>query len=326
MKNIVVLATGGTIAGAGSGGYGYSAGQFKVEDLIAAVPGIANLAHLRGEQVANIGSQHMNDEIWFRLAGRVGAALAEPAVDGVVITHGTDTLEETSYFLNLVVQSDKPVAFVGSMRPATAIGADGPANLYNAVAAAVSPRARGRGVLVVFNDGIHASRNVTKTNTTNVDTFESPNRGPMGVVQMGTIHWFEPTGKRHTTQSEFTIAGRRDLPDVEIIYAHANMGARLIEAAVDGGAKGLVIAGVGQGNVSQPALDALAKAAREGVAVVRSTRLPRGLVLRNNEIDDDALGFIASGELNPCKSRVLLQLALLEPRDPTDIQRIFDEY
>jgi L-asparaginase len=324
---IMILATGGTIAGAGTaGGYGYQAGTFKVEDLIKAVPTLDTLATLKGEQVANIGSQDMNDDVWLKLAARVNEVLISPDVDGVVITHGTDTMEETAYFLNLVVKSEKPVVLVGSMRPATAISADGPANLYNAVATAGDVKAYGRGVLVVINDKIHTARNVVKTNTTSVDTFESPNRGPTGVVTAGKIAWFEPMDKRHTTHSQFSVQGRKNLPRVDIIYAHSNMSPDLIKAALKNGARGLVMAGVGDGNMSKAALQALADAVKSGVLVVRSTRLESGLVLRNSEVDDDKMNFVASGELNPGKSRVLLQLALLTTTDIRSIQRMFDTY
>jgi len=327
-SEIKILATGGTIAGAQSdaGSYGYKAGSFQVGDLIKAVPNIDKLAVLSGEQVASIGSQDMNDEVWLKLAKRANALLASKDVDGVVITHGTDTMEETAFFLNLVLKSDKPVVLVGSMRPATAVSADGPGNLYNAVATASDPGARGRGVLVVLNDEIHAARNVCKTDTTSVETFQSPNRGPAGQVHTGKIAWFNKTDKKHTTSSEFSVEGRDQLPRVDIIYAHANMSPDIIKAALDAGAKGLVIAGVGDGNMTQPALDVLTAAAKKGVAVVRSTRLASGLVLRNNEVDDDKLGFVASGEFNPAKSRVLLQLALTKTNDPAKIQKIFNEY
>jgi L-asparaginase len=324
--NIKILATGGTIAGAGSTGYGYKSGTFKVEDLIKAVPNLDKLATLSGEQVANIGSQDMNDEVWLKLAKRTNELLADPKVDGIVITHGTDTMEETAYFLDLVVKSDKPVVLVGSMRPATAISADGPANLYNAVATAANPGARGRGVLVVINDEIHSARNVIKTNTTNVETFQSPLRGEAGLVTAGTINWFEPMDKRHTTESEFSVKGTNQLPRVDIVYAHSNMDATMIDAALAAGAKGIVVAGVGDGNMSKPALDALAKAAGEGVLVVRSTRLPTGMVMRNAEVPDDKLGFVASGELNPGKSRVLTQLALTKTNDPKRVQQMFRQY
>jgi L-asparaginase len=328
LKSIRILATGGTIAGAQSdqSSYGYKSGAFKVEDLIKAVPNMDKLARLSGEQVANIGSQDMSDAVWLKLAKRTNAALDSDEVDGVVITHGTDTLEETAFFLNLVVKSEKPVVLVGSMRPATAVSADGPGNLYNAVATAADPGARGRGVLVVLNDEIHSARNVTKTDTTNVETFRSPNRGPAGLVHTGKISWFERMDKRHTTKSEFSVDDRESLPRVDIIYAHANMSPDLIAAALQKGAQGLVVAGVGDGNMTAPALDTLAAAAKRGTAVVRSTRLPSGIVLRNNEVPDDKLGMVASGELNPPKARVLLQLALTRTKDPARIQKIFDQY
>jgi L-asparaginase len=325
--NVKILATGGTIAGAGTaGGYGYTSGQFKVDDLIKAVPDLDKLANLSGEQVANIGSQDMNDAVWLKLAKRVNEVLADASVDGIVITHGTDTMEETAYFLDLVVKSKKPVVLVGSMRPATAIGADGPANLYNGVAVAANPDARGRGVMVVINDEIHNARNVIKTNTTNVETFDSPNRGPAGLVNSGAITWFEKMDKRNTVNSEFTVSNAKQLPRVDIVYAHANMDATMINAAIQAGAKGIVVAGVGDGNMTKPALDALAGAAKKGVLVVRSTRLPHGMVMRNAEVEDDKLGFVASGELNPSKSRVLAQLALTETKDPKRVQQMFREY
>jgi L-asparaginase len=327
---VLILATGGTIAGAQASQkeHGYTSGQFKVEDLISAVPTIKDLAQLSGEQVANIGSQDMNDQVWLKLAKRVNEALKSPDVDAVVITHGTDTMEETAYFLNLVVKSDKPVVLVGSMRPATAISADGPGNLYNAVAVAADPKAKGRGVLVVVNDEIHAARNVEKMNTTNVDTFKSPERGPQGLVNTGKIDWFEPLkDKRHTASSQFSVEKLDHLPRVDILYAHANMSPDLIAAAARAGAKGIVIAGVGDGNMTKEALAELQKLAREnGLLVIRSTRLPTGIVLRNGEINDDKEGFVASGEFNPPKSRVLAQLALTETNDPKKVQQIFNAY
>ena len=290
------------------------------------MPQLKELADLSGEQVANIGSQDMNDAVWLKLAQRVNEVLAARDVDGVVITHGTDTMEETAFFLDLTVKSDKPVVLVGSMRPATAVSADGPANLYSAVAVAASPGAKGRGVLVVLNDEAHAARNVTKTDTTSVDTFKSPNRGPVGLVHTGQIAWFEQMDRRHTTKSEFDVSGRTQLPRVDIIYAHANMSPDLIDAAVKGGAKGLVIAGVGDGNMTEQALAALGRAHKAGVVVVRSTRLTEGLVLRNNEVNDDQQGFVASGEFTAPKARVLLQLALTKTNDVKQIQRMFDSY
>ena len=328
LPKIRVLATGGTIAGAQASAtdYGYKSGAYDVNSLLKAVPNLDKLGVMTGEQVANIGSQDMNDEIWLKLAKRVNESLASPDVDGVLITHGTDTLEETSYFLTLVVKSDKPVVMVGSMRPATAISADGPGNIYNGVAIAADPRAKGKGTLVCLNDEFHYARNVVKTDTTTVQTFKSVNRGPAGLVHTGKISWFEPMDKKFGKATPFSVDGLEKLPRVDVIYAHANMSADLIDAAVKNGAKGLVVAGVGDGNMTTPALEALKRAAKGGIVVVRSTRLPEGIVLRNNEVNDDEMGFVASGEFNPAKSRVLLQLALTKTADPVQIQKMFYEF
>ena len=325
---IRVLATGGTIAGAQASAtdYGYKSGAYDVNSLINAVPNLNKLAAITGEQVANIGSQDMNDEIWLKLAKRVNEVLESPDVDGILITHGTDTLEETSYFLSLVTKSEKPVVMVGSMRPATAVSADGPGNIYNGVAIVADPHARGKGTLVALNDEFHYARNVVKTNTTSVQTFKSLNRGPAGVVHTGKVEWFGPMDRKLGKASAFSVDNLDKLPRVDVIYAHANMSADLIDAAVHNGAQGIVVAGVGDGNMTTAALDALTKTAKSGVVVVRSTRLPEGLVLRNNEVNDDKLGLVASGELNPAKSRVLLQLALTQTKDPKQIQKMFYEY
>jgi L-asparaginase len=326
--NIRVLATGGTIAGAQASGtsYGYTPGTLDINSLLKTVPNLDRLAVVTTEQVANIGSQDMNDEIWLKLAKRVNQALNSPDTDGVLITHGTDTLEETSYFLDLVVKSDKPVVMVGAMRPATALSADGPGNIYNGMAIVTDPAARGKGTLVCLNDEIHYARNVVKTDTTSLTAIKSVNRGPAGRVQTGKIYWFEPMDHMIGKDSEFSIDDLTKLPRVDIIYAHANMSVDLIEAAVKNGARGIVVAGVGDGNMTPLALNELAKAAKNGIVVVRSTRVAQGIVLRNSEVDDDKLGFVASGELNPPKSRVLLQLALTKTTDPVRIQKMFEVY
>jgi len=327
---IKVLATGGTIAGAqtSSSEVGYKSGTFSVDDLIKAVPPMKDLADLTGEQVANIGSQTMNHEVWLKLAKRVNEVLKDNDTDGVVITHGTDTLEETAYFLSLVVKSDKPVVLVGSMRPATAISADGPANLYNAVALAASPEARGRGPMVVIDDEIHYAREVQKMNTTELDTFHSPNRGRAGVMNVGKVQFFSPNNTRHTTKSEFSTDGKAvaDLPAVEIVYSYENLGSEIIDALVKQGVKGIVLAGVGDGNSTDAALAALSAAAKKGIAVVRSSRTGSGLVVRNVEVDDDKLGFIAAMELSPQKARILLMLALMKTNDPAKLQQTFMQY
>src|SRR5471032_416605 len=254
LPRVRVLATGGTIAGAQTkGARGYRAAAFSVEALIAAVPQLNELARLDVEQVAAIGSQDMDEATWRQLAARATAALADADIAGVVITHGTDTMEETAFFLNLVVRSEKPVVLVGAMRPATAISADGPMNLFNAVAVTAHPEAHGRGVLVVANDEIHFAREVAKTNTTQVGTFRATARGLAGLVNAGRIHFYSAPVRRHTAQSEFSLDGASALPRVDIVYAHAGMGRELIDGAVKAGAHGLVLAGVGDGNLGAAA-------------------------------------------------------------------------
>lgn len=328
LPRVCLLATGGTIAGAQAGANkrGYKAAAFSVENLIAAVPQLAELARLDVEPVAAIGSQDMDEPTWLKLAARTQAVIDAPDVAGVVITHGTDTMEETAFFLNLVVRTDRPVVLVGAMRPATEISADGPMNLYNAVAVAAAAEARGRGVLVVANDEIHFAREVAKTNATQVGTFRSSHRGLAGLVNAGRLHLYGPPVRRHTAASEFTVPTAPGLPRVDIIYAHAGMSREPIDAAVRTGARGIVIAGVGDGNVGAIALAGAADAAAAGVAVVRSSRTGGGVVERNIEIDDDRLGFIAADELNPQKARVLLMLGLTRTRDPAALQQMFFTY
>jgi L-asparaginase len=298
-----------------------------VDDLIKAVPAMTNLAVLSGEQVANIGSQTMTHEVWLKLAKRVNEVLAGDT-DGVVITHGTDTMEETAYFLSLVVKSDKPVVLVGSMRPATAIGADGPANLYNAVALAAAPGSRGLGPLVELNDTIHYARETQKTHTTRMDTFKSPNRGEAGLMNVGTPYFFNKNRTRHTTKSEFSIDNVtvKDLPYVEIVYSYANFGGETIDDLVKRGVKGIILAGVGDGNTTDAALAALKRAIKQGVVVARSSRVGSGIVDRNVEIKDDEVGSIAAMELSPQKARILLMLGLTKTKDSKQLQKLFSEY
>jgi len=328
LPNVVVLATGGTIAGAAATDVqaAYTSGQVGVEQLLAAVPQAKKLANLRGEQISNIGSQDMNDEVWVKLATRINELLAMPDVAGVVVTHGTDTIEETAYFLNLVVKSKKPVVMTAAMRPSTALSADGPLNFYNAVAVAASKEAAGRGVLVVVNDWIHGASSLTKTSTTAVQTFLSPISGLIGTIAYGEIEWYRGPVGRNTATSEFTVDKNTTLPRVDIIMAYENMDGAIIDAAVASGAKGLVIAGVGNGNMTAAAVTALAAQAKKGIVCVRSSRVVTGQVGRNVEVDDDKNGFVASLGHNPQKARVLLRLALTKTKDAKTIQRYFDEY
>ena len=328
LPQVVVLATGGTIAGAAASDVqaGYTSGQVGVEQLLEAVPQAKKLARLKGEQISNIGSQDMNDEVWMKLATRINELLAQPDVSGIVITHGTDTIEETAYFLNLVTKSRKPVVLTAAMRPATALSADGPLNFFNAVAVAANQESAGRGVLVVVNDWIHGASSLTKTSTTAVQTFLSPIWGLIGTVAYGEIEFYRnPVGK-NTVGSEFSVRPGITLPRVDIIMAHENMDGALINAAAAAGAQGVVIAGVGNGNMTKNAVDALAGLSKRGIVAVRSSRVATGRVGRNVELNDDSLKFVASLGLNPQKARVLLRLALTQTKDPKTIQRYFDEY
>ena len=326
--NVVILATGGTIAGAASSGTqaAYTSGAVTIDAMIGAVPGIKDMANIKGEQVSNVGSQDMSFDIMLKLAKRINELMKQSDVDGFVVTHGTDTMEETAFFLNLVVKGDKPVVMVGSMRPSTAVSADGPLNLYNAVGVAVDPQARGRGVLVVMNDWIHGAHSLTKTSTTAVQTFMSPLRGVVGVATYGKNDFYNSPAWKHTSGSEFDVSNVTKLPRVDIVFACADMPPDLIDASVANGAKGIVIAGVGNGNMNKASLDAAANAAKKGVIIVRSSRVATGAVGRNVEVNDDELGFIASDELNPQKARLLLSLALLKQRSKAEIQNLFTTY
>lgn len=326
--NVVILATGGTIAGAAASGTqsGYTSGQVTIDAMVNAVPDITKLANIKGEQISNVGSQDMSFEIMLKLAKRINELAAAKATDGVVITHGTDTMEETAYFLNLVIKTDMPVVLVGSMRPSTAVSADGPLNLYNGVAVAADPNAKGRGVLLVMNDWIHSAQTLTKVSTTAVQTFMSPIRGLIGTTAYGVNDYYRYPDQKFGLKSEFSVDGVAKLPRVDIIYADVDMPADLIDASVERGAKGIVIAGVGNGNMPKVALDACARASKKGVVVVRSTRVATGTVGRNVECNDDELGLVASYNLNPQKARILLSVALLKPRKLDEMQKIFIEY
>ena len=328
LPEVKILATGGTIAGTAASNTqmtGYKAGDLGIQTLINAVPALNDIAVVSGEQVANIGSESMTTAIWLKLAERCNTLLADPQVKGVVITHGTDTLEETAYFLNLTVKSDKPVVLVGAMRPATAISADGPVNLLNAVKLASSPQAVGKGVLVAMNDEINGARDVTKTNTASVATFKSPELGLMGYFANGEPHFYRESARRNTKGSEFDVRGLQELPRVDIIYTHVNDDRALIDAAVKSGAQGIIYAGSGMGSIHQNAEPGLAEAVKAGVTVVRSSRCGNGMVVACSE-DYTREGFLDGDTLNPQKARILLQLALTKTKNPKEIQRMFDEY
>ena len=329
---VYVLSTGGTIAGSGSSSTdlsNYKPGAILGEQLVKAVPQIAQVADVRVEQVVNVNSSDITIENWLTLARRIQAILKEtPAVSGFVITSGTNTLEETAYFLNLTIKSDKPVVLVGSMRPSTAISADGPLNLLNAVRTAISPDAKGKGALIVLNDEINAARDTTKTNTLRVETFRAPELGLLGYIDEDKVSFYRSTTKRHTANTEFDVTSLTALPKVSILYSYIEPDASLIQAAIKSGAKGIVFAGTGNGALSVGEETVLkeiaAMPAASKPALVRSSRVGNGRVIATAEYD--ALGVIPGDTLNPQKARILLMLALTKTSDPKEIRRIFSEY
>ena len=330
LPSVVILATGGTIAGAGASRTtiaDYDPAKVGVAGLIQAVPELKSVAKIDGEQIFQIASGNITDEHWLKLAKRVNELLARDDVDGIVIAHGTDTLEETAYFLNLVVKSRKPVVMVGSMRPSTAISADGPINLYNAVILAASPEAVGKGVLIVLNDQISGARDVTKTNTANTDTFRNWELGFMGYMLDNAPHFYRVSTRKHTVDTEFDVSSLDALPQVDIAYGYANVKRVAIDALVAAGARAIVYAGVGGGSVARPGAEpALVDARKRGVIVVRSSRVGNGIVARNSDAKDDEYDFVVADTLNPQKARILVMLALTKTSDTKEIQRMFYTY
>jgi L-asparaginase type II len=329
LANVTILATGGTIAGSGATStttVGYTAATVGVQRLIQAVPELAKVANVSGEQVFQIASENMSNEHWLTLAKRVNVLLAQPNVDGIVITHGTDTLEETAYFLNLVVKSRKPVVLVGAMRPSTAISADGPINLYNAVLLAASPDAVGKGVLVAMNDQIQAARDVTKVNTSTLDAFRTPELGMLGYIQGSKPFFYRQQVRKHTVDTEFDISKLDVLPAVDIVYGYANMGPVAVDAFVASGDRGIIHAGVGDGSLAAKVVPALKAARAKGAVVVRASRVGQGILARNGEANDDELDFVVADTLNPQKARILLMLALTKTSNTKEIQRMFYTY
>lgn len=322
---IHILATGGTIAAQASSSCamtGYTASNINIQDLINAIPDLLEFATISGEQISNVLSHCLTFDIWLKLARRVNELLTRDDVDGIVITHGTNTMEETAYFLNLTVNSQKPVILTGAMRPATALSAEGPLNLLNAVRLAASPEAYGQGVLVMLNEKINASRDVTKTNTMAVETFQAHELGYLGYMQEGRPYFFRSSTRRHTTQSEFNINAIDLFPRVDIIYCYINDDRVLIDAAVQAGAKGIVVAATGHGMISDNMKEGLIAAEENGLVIVRATRCPFGMV--TPLIEDRH--FIAAGSLNPQKARILLMLGLQFAKNKQDLERIFTEY
>ncbi|EIA91551.1 L-asparaginase [Campylobacter coli 317/04] len=326
-SRIAILGTGGTIAGfidSTIATTGYTAGAIDIDVLIKAVPQIRDLADISWEQIANIDSSNMCDEIWLRLAKKIAKLFAE-GIDGVVITHGTDTMEETAYFLNLTIKSDKPVVLVGAMRPSTAISADGPKNLYNAVALVANKEAKNKGVMVAINDKILSARGVVKTHSLNVDAFSSPDFGDLGYIVDGKVFFYNNITKAHTKNTPFDVSKLTSLPKVDILYSYSNDGSGVAAKALfEHGTKGIVVAGSGAGSIHKNQKDVLKELLKKGLKVVVSSRVVAGCVAVSDS--DEKLGFISAEDLNPQKARVLLMLALAKTSDPKKIQEYFLKY
>jgi L-asparaginase len=258
------------------------------------------------------------------LSLRIISHLKDPDIAGVVFGHGTNNIEETAYFLNLTVKSDKPVVIVGAQRPFSTLSSDGPANLLNAIRVAADPASRGKGVLVLLNDEINAARDVTKTNTYRLETFQSRELGLLGYADPDRIVYYRIPTRKHTTQTDFDLTRIESLPRVDVLYVHSGNDGELAKAAVALGARGLVIAGSGAGHTQNARKVLKELSDKQGVRVVRSARVGAGRVIRDDNWQEP--GFIAADNLSPQKARILLQLALTKTADPDEIQRMFDEY
>ena len=329
-NEVVVLATGGTIAGVHedrSAVTGYKAGVVGADDLLRAVPEVSRIAKVRSRQVFQMASENMTLDKVFALADAVREELARPSVHGVVITHGTDTMEESAYLLDLVLDTEKPVVFVGAMRPSTAYSADGPANLLNAVRVAASPKTVGLGVLVMMDDTIHCPRFVTKLNTVHTDAFFAGENAAIGSVSGGKVFVNMKPALRHTANSAFKgLRLEGELPKVKVLYCYGGISAMPIRDMLAAGAKGIVLACVGDGSISSAMRPTVKELGAKGFPIVRSSRTGTGPVVRNGEVNDDEYGTIPSLSLNPAKARVLLTLCIMKGMDVPAITEAFETH
>jgi len=325
--NIVVVGTGGTIAGQGKAAVNtaaYTCSVLDIGDILGGIAHVHDLANLRAEQLLQTGSENFDNEHLLIIAKRVEALLAQEDVDGVVVTHGTDTIEETAYFLHLTLKSAKPVVVVGAMRPPSAMSSDAALNLYDAIAVAAHPSSTGMGTLVVANSEIHTARDVVKSSSFKLEAFRSP-YGPLGYVIEGLPHYYRRPARPHTLDTQWSIATLRALPKVDIVYGYAALDSHAVES-ICADARGLIYAGTGNGNVGVHLLDTLRSAARRGVQIVRASRTGSGIVLHNGAQPDDAFGWLTVDDQPPPKARLLLTLALTQPSDARALQAVFARY
>jgi len=322
LPKVRLFSTGGTIQGFAANRddiWQYKAGQITPKQLLENIPEANQIAEMSYEEVSAVGSGNVDSKIQLKLAKDINAWLARPDTTGAIVTHGTATLEETAYFLNLVVHSNKPVLVVGAMRPFTGISRDGPLNLYNAIRTAITPEAKGKGVMVLLNDEINAARDVTKTNTERVNTFESRDMGPIGFADSDRVVFYRNLLYRHTYKSEFKVDDLNELPKVDIAYGYQEGGREAVDAMIKAGAKGIVL------DDGAPGFAAAVKEWRaKGIVFVQSDRKGSGRVLESPRALDR--GVVTADNLNAQKSRQLLRMALTVTTDPKEVQRIFDSY
>jgi len=326
-RRVCVIGTGGTISRIGRGrtdytNYNYKTGNYKIADLLTRIPEAQDLADVRSEQFANSSSSDLGPIECLVLARRIEQIFKEDATtEGVVVTHGTATLEETAYFLNLTVRSRKAIVVTGAMRPPTAISADGDLNLLDSVRTAASPDAQGKGVLVVMNNEINAARDVAKTDAHRVHTMQSRTLGILGVADSdGQVVFYREPVKAHTAHSEFDVTALSIVPRVEIVPAYAGADGFIIEALADAGVPGIIAAGLGSGSGPAAYMRALREAVKRGVKVMVASQAGSGRIVRKEQFVDS--GFLVADNLGPKKARILLMLALCKTRDDSDIQRM----
>lgn len=330
LPKIAIIGTGGTISGVGKDRldfyeYGTSGRFMHVDELIAGVPELHQIAEIVPVRFKNVGSTEIGPEDWLALLGLINETAADPSIAGIVVTHGTASLEETAWFLNLAVRVPIPVAVVGAMRPSSALAADGGLNLLNGVRTVASPAARGMGVMVVLNDEINAAREVAKTSNYRVQTFVSRDFGILGYADADKVVFYRKPLRRCAPDTEFAVAGLATLPRVDIVMAYAGADEALVQAAVAAGAKGIISAGFPSGSPSPAQKSALVEAARAGIAVVQSSRSGSGRVI-SDKVSLRQAGFVAADNLTPQKARILLMMALTVTTDTDEIARIFDTY
>lgn len=329
LPRVALIFTGGTIDSVGTDrldlAWYIEAGKRLADgELVGRIPELAQIAHTEEVPFRRLPSHALTAKDLLDL-NRTVHALLEGRADGVVITHGTNTLEETAYFLTLTLKTDKPVVLVGAMRPASGLSADGYLNLLNAVRVAAAPEARGRGVLVVLNDTIYAARDVTKTATYRVQAFQGRDLGPLGYADAdGRVVFYHSPARKHTTQTEFDVRGLDDLPRVDVVLSYIGADGTMIDAAVAAGAQGIISAGTGAGRPTPAEDAALERAHQQGVVIVQSTRVGSGRVVRSPGLR--RRGWVAADNLVPWKAKVLLALGLTVTRDPDRLQAMFEQY